>query len=136
MKAAMPIILGFIILIAVSLISFQGINKDYQKINSELSKTEDFIIAGDWAKAGFHLKQSQSDWSKARKWWAIFINHSTINNIEICYKKLERYIDSQKTALSLAELEALKVLIKDVPGSEELSIVNILILNPGLVGGK
>ncbi|MFA6808480.1 MAG: DUF4363 family protein [Eubacteriales bacterium] len=126
MRSVISIILGFSILILGSLFTINKINNSSEIITNYLTETEDYIKNDNWDSALLTIKSTQKYWEQAENWWAIILDHDAIHNIEICIKKLEKYIETKNLSLTLGEMETLKILIKDLPDSETLTIHNIL----------
>lgn len=126
MRIIISIILGFVILVAVSLFAIYHINQSVDVIQADLDQTEKLILASNWNEALEKLKTTQEYWYQTKNWWSVLLDHNALNSIEISIKRLEKFIETKQTPLSLAELETLKILIKEIPDSEVPKIYNIL----------
>jgi len=120
------IILGFVILIGASALISGQIKKNSEIIQVQLEQAEVLIQNDDWDKASLKINEAYNSWSEAKKWWAIVLNHSSLNSIEISCQRLYQFTLARNATLSLAELNTLKILVKDIPDSESLRIDNIL----------
>jgi len=119
------IILGFSMLIAISLVSTNYITKASDVFQVELMATDELIHAEQWEEALLRIEEMQIKWSEYHDWWAIFLNHSVLTKIEISLNKLQQFTLAKDEALSLAEIQTLLVYLKDVYESELLKIHNI-----------
>ncbi|MGI6449593.1 MAG: DUF4363 family protein [Desulfitobacteriia bacterium] len=126
MRSTIAIIVGFVLLIFCSLYVTNKINTTSENILAELSEAEVQLRANDWEVALLKINETYEQWSVAKNWWAMILNHSTINNIEISYLRLQQYAGHKDQALAMAELKTLLLLLKDVPESEALRLNNIL----------
>jgi hypothetical protein len=126
MRATIAIVLGFLILIAISGYSVFQIEKTSQNLQLQLEAAENSITAGQWDEASAQIKTSFDNWTQARNWWAIILNHSTLEGIEVSYTRLEQYTLHREITFSLTELKTLKILLENIPESESLKLHNIL----------
>lgn len=125
MRSVMPIILGFSILFAISILSYYHINKASEILQVHLLDAEKLVHAEQWEQATQRVEKIQIKWSEYKNWWAIFLNHATLSSIEISISRLQQFTIAENRALSLAELHTLLVLLKDIPQSEMVKIHNI-----------
>ncbi len=125
MRPVAIIILGFSMLIAISLVSTNYITKASDVFQVELMATDELIHAEQWEEALLRIEEMQIKWSEYHDWWAIFLNHSVLTKIEISLNKLQQFTLAKDEALSLAEIQTLLVYLKDVYESELLKIHNI-----------
>lgn len=126
MRSTILIIAGFLILFSISIFITGQINQTADVIMGELDKAEVLIAAEQWAEAEAIINSTYEKWFVARNWLAIVLNHSTLNSIEISYKRLQQFCLTKEKALSLAELNTLKIMLEDIPESEALRLNNIL----------
>ena len=119
------IILGFTILFGISITTSYKLNSSSEVLQVELIATEELIHSEQWDQALHRIEDMQTKWSEYHNWWAIFLNHSTLNNIEISLSRLQQFTLTKDQALSLAELHTLLVLLKDISESELLKVYNI-----------
>ncbi|RNC28743.1 MAG: hypothetical protein AWM53_01184 [Candidatus Dichloromethanomonas elyunquensis] len=125
MRATIAIILGFLILISISAYLGIQIQHTAQTIQAELNQAEVLIHSNRWNEASALIDETLDDWSQAKLWWAIILNHNTLDTIEISYARLRQYTLNQETSHSLAELNTLMVLLENIPESESLRLNNI-----------
>jgi hypothetical protein len=125
MRTTVTIVLGFVILIGISALMNHHVNKTAAYLENGLNRAETFIENNQWEQAAREIESTFTFWSGAKKLWAIVINHTAIDNVEISYQRLNRLVLLHEKPLSLSEIGTLKVLIKDVPESENLTLVNI-----------
>lgn len=125
MRPYLIIIMGFVILIGGSLFIAFRINTAAEMINSELNQAESLIVSDNWEEASITINNTYDQWTKLRKWWAVVVNHNTLNSIEVCYLRLEQFARAGDKPLSLAELNALMFLLHEIPESETLKLINV-----------
>ena len=126
MRPIMVTILGFIILLTISLVAYYHINQTSIILQVELAAAEQKVLAEDWEQTQLIITDIQQKWSRYKTWWAIFLNHATLSNVDIALVRLQQFALAQNSALSLAELHTLLVILKDIPQSELLRVYNIL----------
>lgn len=122
-----------ILLIIVTLGLILGVG--YYTI-SEVSGTSEVLLShcndikagvrdGEWEKALEHLKRFEDFWNGVKPLWAILIDHTEIDNIDMALAKIEQYIKTGEKGLALGELSSLELLIRHIPDKEKLSLENI-----------
>ncbi|NLI90874.1 MAG: DUF4363 family protein [Peptococcaceae bacterium] len=126
MRSTIAIILGFFILISISVWIGVQVKHTAETIQVELNQAETLIHSNEWSEASALIDKTFNNWTSARHWWAIILNHSTLDSIEISYARLQQFTQNKETSLSLAELNTLKVLLENIPESESLRLNNIL----------
>lgn len=126
MRSAITILMGFVILISSTILVANRIDVTSRDIEAQLNQTEVLLNASQWKEASLLIEKSYSNWTELHNWWKIFLNHGILNNIEISYKKLEKYVQFQEKGDAMAELNTLTFLLQQVPESETLKFNNVL----------
>ncbi len=126
MRSTIGIVLGFAVLIGGSLYISGIIESASENIQAQLDQAETMIYSQEWDQAADIVSQAYQSWQPLKKWWALVLNHSTLNNIEISYLRVQQYVLNKEAAHTLAELETLKLLLNDIPESQTIRIYNIL----------
>jgi len=126
MRSTISIIVGFLVLFSISIFITGQIDRTADTIMLQLDKAEVLIAAEKWDEAETIINSTYENWLTAKNWLAIVLNHSTLSNIEISYKRLQQFSLTKEKALSLAELNTLKIMLEDIPESEALRLNNIL----------
>ena len=126
MRSLFTVILGFVLLFAISIVTNYNLEKTSDILQLELNTAEEHLLTEDWNQALVQIEDIEYKWSQYKSWWAIFLNHATLNNIEISISRLKQHILTENRSLSLAELHELLILLKDIPESEKLKLNNIL----------
>lgn len=125
MRSTIAIFLGFIILISGSIYVTQSIKDSSENMILQLTQAEFSITNNRWEEADTIINDTYQTWSETKDWWAIVLNHSTLNNIEINFQRLQQFEINHELSLTLAELKTLIILIKDVPASNDLRLNNV-----------
>lgn len=87
----------------------------------------DAVLAGDdWDRATGVVKAIQEDWERHKKWWAVFIDHQEIDNIDTSLVRTSKYIETRESAQAAAELGVLELMLKHIPEKERVNLQNIL----------
>lgn len=125
MRALYIVILGFVLLFSISITANHYLGKSSEILQVELRVVEEQLLSEDWAQALFRLEDIEIKWTEYKSWWAVFLNHATLNNIEISINRLEQYIITEDKSLSLAELSELLIILEDISDAERLKLYNI-----------
>ncbi|NLM20459.1 MAG: DUF4363 family protein [Peptococcaceae bacterium] len=125
MRATVIIVLGFIILFGSAILVSYKVNETASMIEENLEQAGTFIETDEWEKASQIINNNYESWQKTKQWWALVVNHNVLNNVEISYQRLNRLVYYQEKSFSLAELDTLITLLKDIPETESLKIINI-----------
>ena len=72
------------------------------------------------------MKKQKENGKKIGKKWAILVEHREIDEIEINMEKLKSYVETKNKDLSMAQLKAIKMLIRHIPQNEKPTLENIL----------
>ena len=126
MRSTIAIVLGFTILFGFSLYFTKQINFSAEIIQIQLKQAEIFIQSNKWEEANITIDETYKSWTDTKRWWAIVLNHSTLNSIEISHIRLQQFAINKEFSLSLAELNTLIILLRDIPESEILRLNNVL----------
>ncbi|NLL51103.1 MAG: DUF4363 family protein [Peptococcaceae bacterium] len=125
MRATLVIVLGFIILFGSAILVSHKVNVTAGIIEESLEQVSTLIETDEWDKASQIINNNYESWQEAKRWWALVVNHNVLNNVEISYQRLNRLVYYQEKSFSLAELDTLITLLKDIPETESLRIINI-----------
>lgn len=126
MRSTLAIFMGFVILFSSSYYTVNQISNTSEIIQAQLLQVEDLLQSEHWDEASLKINESYEHWLEIKDWWAFVLNHNTLNTIEICFIRLQQYSLNKKISLSLAELNTIVALLKDIPKAETVSLNNIL----------
>lgn len=101
------------------------IESSADSIQVQLEQAKELISTEKWGQALEIIDQAYQKWLSVKPWWAVVLNHSTLNSIEISYLRLQQYTLYEESAHSLAEIETLNILLHDVPESQSIRVHNI-----------
>jgi len=125
-RASLIILCGFLILFSTSCFLGSEVKEISQKLQAELINIEDLIKSDQWEEAAEKINASYASWDKAKEWLAILLNHNTLSTIGACYQKLYQFTQHREKSYSLAELNVLILLLKDIQDFDKLKLNNIL----------
>lgn len=91
-----------------------------------LNRAEKAIFENNWEMVENNIKDFSKKWEKQHAIWAILIEHSEIDNIDIRLAYLESYIKTKSIPETLGEINALLKYLEHIPGIEKLTIQNLL----------
>jgi len=126
MRTMTVVVVIFLALIGFSLGSYKLINNSSQNLVNHLQIVDLSIRAQNWDDAQKELALTQKTWAQTKDWWTILIDHQEIDNIDLSISRLEQYVATKATPLSLGELSALMLLFEHISGKEALTLENIL----------
>lgn len=126
MRSTLVIILGFVMIFGTASVIAVKIDHSSDLIQDQLKKAEVLLQSKQWDEASSVIDDAYDSWLGAKNWWAVFLNHSTLDSIEISYQRLQQFALTQDVSQSLAELHTLKILLENIPESESLRLNNIL----------
>lgn len=126
MRSTIGIVLAFMILISGSLYISGRIENTSTSIQMELKEAKDLINQENWDQASMEINKTYETWGKIKKYWALVLNHSTLNTIEISYARIQQFTINKEKAHCLAELETLRILLNDIPESQNVKLHNII----------
>jgi len=118
--------IGFLLLVLFGIGTFLAINTSSTQLASRFSAIEASIQQQKWDKAKEDLNAAQQNWGRTKSWWSVFIDHQEIDNIDISLKRLEKYVETQGTTLSMGEVSTLEMLVEHIADTEAPTLTNIL----------
>src|SRR5690554_6941931 len=123
-----------LVILSIVLMAFIGLgiwsNHALTSTAEEFSNEIDNVVLAteqhQWDDASKKTRELRKEWNKQAAWWPIILDHQEIDNIEFTLVKIEEYIKNNNIELSLAHLAELKLMIKNIPENEAVTIKNIL----------
>lgn len=92
---------------------------------AKINRAEQAVAGGEWDRAVKSIGDMRRDWDQHKRWWALFIHHQEIDNIDIALTRAEEYIRSRESSLAAGELAILKLLLQHIPEKERVQLKNI-----------
>jgi len=117
-------IVAFVLLLDI--VSFKYLDKTSENLNKMLTVVQQNIEKEHWKEAKKSIEKAEREWKKIGKKWAILVEHREIDEIEINMEKLKSYVETKNKDLSMAQLKAIKMLIRHIPQNEKPTLENIL----------
>ncbi|MCR4434875.1 MAG: DUF4363 family protein [Clostridiales bacterium] len=103
----------------------KSLEQTSKRLESNIMQIEDAAKSNDWEKARQHLGSIKTSWGKSQKSWTMLIDHTEIDNIDDTLTRLEGFIDSENTPLTLGEAASLRQYVKHIPEKEAFNLRNI-----------
>jgi len=91
----------------------------------KIKQAERAVARSNWDGAKEAIGETKLDWDKHKNWWAVFIDHQEIDNIDTALARAEKYIECQERTLATGELAVLKLLLMHIPEKERLKLKNV-----------
>ncbi|KHO60997.1 protein of unknown function (DUF4363) [Thermoanaerobacter sp. YS13] len=127
MRYVVPLMISIVIFVLfLDIISFKYLDKTSENLNKMLTAVQQNIEKEHWEEAKKNIEKAEKEWKKIDKKWAILIEHREIDEIEINMEKLKSYVETKNKDLSMAQLKAIKMLIRHIPQNEKPILENIL----------
>ncbi len=126
MKTITALAIGFLLLVGFALGTYAYVNTSANDLVTSLETVEKSIADQKWDTAKENLKTAENKWDKTKVWWTILLDHQEIDNIDISINRLEKYVETHGTTLSLGEISALLMLVDHISEKEAPSLKNIL----------
>lgn len=117
---------ALILLLGASLVSYYYLAGSAEQVCRELAGVEQALWAEDWQQAEAGLEQAEALWSKARRKWAMLIDHKDMDNIEISMVDLSGAIARRERDVALKEEGELVFFLRQIPDGERPTVENIL----------
>lgn len=117
-------IVAFVLLLDI--VSFNYLDKTSKNLDKILTIVQQNIEKESWTEAKKNIDKAEKEWKNIDKKWAILIEHREIDEIEINMEKLKSYVETKNKDLSMAQLKAIKMLIRHIPQNEKPTLENIL----------
>ena len=114
------------ILAGGSFISHSYIQTTTHGLVIQLETVEHSISTQNWKVAETDLNATHQRWNKNKTLWTILLHHAEIDTIDLSMERLEKYMATQDSPLSLGEVSALKLLFDHIADSDQLNLRNIL----------
>jgi len=124
-RIIVSIVLLIMLLIAFHIYTQHVFDSAAERLETMISSLENNIILKNWGEAQSTIENIEKDWTKTKKTWALFLDHTEIDNIDEALSKLKKYIDTREPSLALAEASTLKLFIVHIPEKEALNLENI-----------
>lgn len=96
-----------------------------QELFAHFDQLEQAIAQEHWNSSLQKIDQITQIWSMTKKHWYYHLNHQEIDEIDLTITRLKQYIQIQELPSALAEVAALKLLIKHIPELTTLTLENI-----------
>ncbi len=125
MRSILLIIVTLGLILGVGYYTISEVSGTSEVLLSHCNDIKTGVRDGEWEKALEHLKRFDDFWNGIKPLWAILIDHTEIDNIDMALAKIEQYIKTGEKGLALGELSSLELLIRHIPDKEKVSLENI-----------
>jgi flagellar motor component MotA len=125
MKVVSFIVISLVLIIGFGIFTTTSINSSAEKLTHHIDILEENIAEEKWQESSQSSKEISRLWSETKKTWLLFLDHQEIDNIDLTYARLNKYIEAKDLPSALAEVAALKLLVKHIPDISALTLRNI-----------
>lgn len=125
MKRNITVFLLLFFIIISSLFSNKFINKEIDKIESNLNEIKTMIEKKDWQKANISKQNLLKNWEKTQENLSIFIDHEAVHDLDLSLSQLKFYLEEKNEKKITEELNLSLTLITDIKKREKLSFSNV-----------
>ncbi|NLM42867.1 MAG: DUF4363 family protein [Clostridiales bacterium] len=123
-------IIVFTCIIIVSIIALGSISINILENNTKIlgdliTKIEDEIKHERWEEVVKIEKQLKNQWKKYEKTWPMLIDHTDVDKVNTYLSELEIFIAKKDETMAASKLAVLKLLMKNIPEKEYVTLQNI-----------
>lgn len=113
------------VVITVSIIGLNLLEKTYDEVSEALTQSKDCIAIGDYSSAESYCKKAEEKYIKAEKYLSAFVNHSTLDDIGTELAQIEPFTEKGEEAEFYSHCEAALVALKHLKNDMVISIKNM-----------
>ena len=117
MKIYAGVIGVMVFLVGLGFYTIDRFQSDAAQMLVGIGRTETAISGARWEEAGAGIASVKDAWEKHRRWWALFIDHDEIDNIDMVLTRAEQYIKAREETLAFGELAVLKQMLEQIRNS-------------------
>lgn len=125
MRVIAFIIICLALIIGVGIYTTTSINSSVEELSYYIDRLEKNIAQENWEESSKDIGKLSKVWSKTKQNWLLFLDHQEIDNIDLTYTRLNKYVETEELPSALAEVAALKLLVQHIPNISALSLRNI-----------
>jgi len=104
----------------------QALDKTADDLVKRIDQIEAQVRQEKWDEAERTLAGVRSRWAEMKRWWAVFLDHQEIDNIDFTLVRIGEYLWAEDEELALGEAAALKEMVRHIPEKEAVTLENIL----------
>jgi len=112
-------------LLVMSVYTLQAFSDTAAQMSGRIDRLESDVLNSDWTGAANKVEAIKEDWDKYKQWWAVFIDHQEIDNIDMALARTEKFIVTQERALAAGELAVLRLMLEHIPEKEQINLKNV-----------
>ncbi|MFA7467178.1 MAG: DUF4363 family protein [Desulfotomaculaceae bacterium] len=112
-------------LLVMSVYTLQAFSDTAAQMSGGIDRLESDVLNSDWTGAANKVEAIKEDWDKYKQWWAVFIDHQEIDNIDMALARAEKFIVTQERALAAGELAVLRLMLEHIPEKEQINLKNV-----------
>jgi len=124
-KIIIFIVVLFIIIIFSGTFTINYLKNTAESLELTVNGAIESVTNKQWSYAQKQLEEFNNTWDSTKYYWAMLVDHFEVDNIDDCFTKTRKYVESEDYSSSLAELEALKYYIRHIPEKEGFTLKNI-----------
>ncbi|MCG8401253.1 MAG: DUF4363 family protein [Firmicutes bacterium] len=125
MKIYVGVVGVIVFLVGLGLYTIDRFQGDTTQLLDGIGRTEAAISGSRWDEAAAGIAGVKEVWEKHRRWWALFIEHHEIDNIDMVLTRAEQYIKARERTLAFGELAVLKQMLEQIPESKRVKLKNV-----------
>ena len=125
MKVVIFTVLVLFLIVGFGIFAIVSINASASELSQHIDKLEENITRQKWQESQKNAGEISKLWSETKKAWLLFLDHQEIDSIDLSYAKLNKYVETKDWSAALAEVAALKLLVRHIPEISALNLSNI-----------
>jgi len=126
----MRIYVAVITVVALALIfgiyTVNTLSSNAEEIVCGFDDMEKAIEAEKWEDAEEYVVKARERWGEVKRWWPMVIDHQEIDNIDMAFARIDKYIAMRDRTMSYGELAVLRQMLEHIPDMEKVNLKNIL----------
>ena len=113
------------VVITVSIIGLNLLEKTYDEVSEALTQGKDCVAIGDYSAAENYCKKAEDAYVKAEKYLSAFVNHSTLDEIGAELAQVKPFTEKGEEAEFYSHCEATLVSLKHLKNDMIISVKNL-----------
>ena len=126
MRAIATITIAAVVMVGFAIGSHQLINKKADTLIACVEKMESSIAEKQWDEARSGIEEFKQLWEKVSDPWSIMIHQEEVDDVDLSYKRLLKYIEAEDQVLSMGEVITLRIYIERITDEERINLPNIM----------
>lgn len=125
MRIYLGVLVALALVLGIGFTSVSQLDKTAGQMVAGFDRLDRAIATGHWEVAREGVDRARHTWSRHKNWWAMVIDHQEIDNIDMAFARIDKYIAMRDRAMAAGELALLRQMLEHIPEKERVSLQNI-----------